>query len=459
MAKARQFFTKYHTWFYGLTIIAVFVFYFLYANSRIEFDFGWHLVNGQHILHNNINYHDTYSYAAPGFLWINHSWLSDILYASVFRIGGYTLLAIVFAAIWSVALVLASKKYLIIPTIIAAIALLPYADIRPMAWTVLLLVLLLRIVQGKPSYKIWFVPLLFLVWANLHGGFLVGLIVLTFWQFTTKTKLPWWTIGLCWLAPLLNPYGLGLYALTIRTITNSATHRHIGEWRWLFLPTTTWLYMIAWVGSYIFFDRHKLKNLLSIPWLLLVTALSGYRNGPLFVVGGLEAFENYYLKLIARFKTFKMPTPEMFLVGTFVVLFGAVYASVAYQQIFPITQRDSRFPIQSVNYLQDHPCSSNIFNSGDYGGYLEWKLPGKKTFIDGRMDVIEYRGQNMLERYIEILNDSSFRSSQFSELNVQCVLVKPQDNRGSAGIVDDLQASGWQTVVSNKQEILLIKPQ
>ena len=65
------------------------------------------------------------------------------------------------------------------------------------------------------------------------------------------------------------------------------------------------------------------------------------------------------------------------------------------------------FPAGAVNYLNAHPQQGNMFNQYEWGGYLEWKLPEVKTFIDSRTDIFEYRG--ILQDYLAV---SSLNHSQ-----------------------------------------------
>jgi hypothetical protein len=68
---------------------------------------------------------------------------------------------------------------------------------------------------------------------------------------------------------------------------------------------------------------------------------------------------------------------------------------------------DQFFPANAVRYLAAHPQQGNLFNQYEWGGYLEWRLPEVKTFIDSRTDIFEYRG--VLRDYVAI---STFNHTQ-----------------------------------------------
>jgi len=72
---------------------------------------------------------------------------------------------------------------------------------------------------------------------------------------------------------------------------------------------------------------------------------------------------------------------------------------------FPTNQQlqaqiDQFFPANAVQYLNSHQQQGNMFNQYEWGGYLEWKAPALKTFIDSRTDIFEYKG--VLQDYVAI---------------------------------------------------------
>jgi hypothetical protein len=62
---------------------------------------------------------------------------------------------------------------------------------------------------------------------------------------------------------------------------------------------------------------------------------------------------------------------------------------------------DDQYPLQAVSYLQTHPTSGPIVNYYLWGGYLNWKDPNLKVFIDGRADIFEYSG--VFQDYLSLL--------------------------------------------------------
>lgn len=100
----------------------------------------------------------------------------------------------------------------------------------PLAWTVLLLPVVVRLMRSGRRRSRWSLPLLFAVWANLHAGFIAGLAVVA-WHLLPRTRdrTLIWQLLLSIAATLLNPYGPRLYVEIFRTLTDSSLHSHIGE--------------------------------------------------------------------------------------------------------------------------------------------------------------------------------------------------------------------------------------
>ena len=83
-----------------LKIILVFIGFFLIAWVRIDPDFGWHLQAGNYIRAHGIPSHDIFTYTARNFHWIDHEWGNDVIVSLLYGVGGYNLLAVVFAGLW-----------------------------------------------------------------------------------------------------------------------------------------------------------------------------------------------------------------------------------------------------------------------------------------------------------------------------------------------------------------------
>ena len=139
----------------------------------------------------HLTFHDPYSYSAPGHLWLNHEWLSELALASAYDFGGVVGLKLMKFACSAVVVV--SLGFALAETdtpivlqltilLLAAVALAPQMQFRPQLFTFVMISALSALLtkytyRGRVRRLFVSIPMLGL-WANLHGGFVVGLAAL-----------------------------------------------------------------------------------------------------------------------------------------------------------------------------------------------------------------------------------------------------------------------------------------
>lgn len=189
--------------------------------------FGQIVLNTGHILR-----HDIFSYSAPGAPWVNHEWLSDVLIASCYNAYGVVGLKLMkFVGALAVVVLIAeglaetgSGPGTQIATLFGvAIAIMPQVQFRPQIFDYIFLATMLLILgrhlRGR-SAALWLIIPIMALWANLHGGFFVGIAVMA--VYTAVTGLQDLAAGrgirrsarlaaltfVALLATLLNPFGI-----------------------------------------------------------------------------------------------------------------------------------------------------------------------------------------------------------------------------------------------------------
>ncbi len=209
-----------------------------------------------------------YSYTSD-IPWLNHEWLSEVVLAVAYRAGGVAGLVaikILFAtatyALLAPVLRRAPEEWRWPTAFLAVLGINPIAlTVRPQLWTMFFVVLLCRTLDAMPSRR-WFLPLVFAVWANVHGGWIVGVGVLFVWSFVELVTRPnsrpslWILIGVpvaCGLATLANPYGVRLWIFIADTVRLSRAN--IIEWQPVWVDSigaaVLWLLAIGWTALVI----------------------------------------------------------------------------------------------------------------------------------------------------------------------------------------------------------------
>src|SRR5271167_3675920 len=153
------------------------------ARNAIDPDLWWHLRAGQWILETgHVPHTDPFSFTRAGHAWISHEWLSEVVFYKLWKAGGAAAL-IVFSAIVTTAgfmllyLRCPGKRYwAAAATAFGALAAAPCWGVRPQMFTFTLASLLLWLLESgerRPKLLFW-IPPLFVLWVNLHGGFALG---------------------------------------------------------------------------------------------------------------------------------------------------------------------------------------------------------------------------------------------------------------------------------------------
>ncbi|MFA5023725.1 MAG: hypothetical protein WC523_02085 [Patescibacteria group bacterium] len=174
--------------FIGLLALVVIIF-----SQKIEFtsvDLGRHLENGKIVWQNqDVLFKNFYSYTEPDFRFVNHHWLGGVIFYAVYLAGGFKLLSVfnilIILAAFVLAFRLAQKRagfYLTALLAIPAIFLLSQrVEIRPEIFSYLFIILTWLILEKaarRQNYRLlWWLAPLFVVWANIHIYFFIGLVM------------------------------------------------------------------------------------------------------------------------------------------------------------------------------------------------------------------------------------------------------------------------------------------
>src|ERR1035437_6154958 len=192
---------------------------FLRAIIFLDPDFGWHLRMGELILQKGIPLTDPFSYTMPSYNFIDHEWLSNILLATGYKTIGIYGLSIIFSLIFVLTLFIAIPKkfkdYSYLPLALAGSLMLGFFGVRTQVITWFFLSIILKVIFDEDLWEKWkfFLPLLFIPWVNLHGGFAIGIIILSL-VFVIKSilnkRFEFGYFGIALFSVILtfvNPYG------------------------------------------------------------------------------------------------------------------------------------------------------------------------------------------------------------------------------------------------------------
>jgi len=391
-------------WFFLLVLLIFFsVLYVIRGGAMLDPDFGWHIQAGNLILKHGVSSIDHFSYSMPHYPFIDHEWLTNLTWAKLLPIVGYMPFVYFYILITIAAIILqivfTEKKWIFLPVFLIGGTLLDFVGVRTQVIDWLSLSILLGIIGKQALWQKWrfFLPLLFLLWANVHGGFGIGIGVLAIILITKsiekrkEVKVNAFILSLCILITLLNPFGIRLWWEFWMQLSDTQLRLSIMEWYpAIYFPNIAfWTY---WTVSVFLVLRYRKKYSLSelvLYCFLLIEALSSIRNIPLWLIASFAMTVKGIMLLhqeAARYKYGSDRFRVAYIFFSFIafMLFLPQLGGFFYGLYF---SKDSPafYPQNAVVYLQKHIPHQQIFSSYDWGGYLIWQLPEKKVFIDGRM--------------------------------------------------------------------------
>ena len=244
------------------------------------------------------------------------------------------------------------------------------------------------------------IPLVGLVWANSHGGVILGAALLLLYlaldlvapllgrQRGPRTGKLAWITALFVAATLVTPNGLTTYTYLFQ-LQGSALEKATSEYMSAFsiYQLGYWLPQF-WVGAFFLLALTALPRLLrtDLRQVTLVVFL-----GVISVVA--YRYFAFFLFLAAPYIAKGLPMPERIkslpvgwsaasVAGLIWLLLGVVYPKTGLQQD-AINQ--AKYPVSAVKYLNATGSAGRVFNHINWGGYLLWHAPKVQVFMDGRM--------------------------------------------------------------------------
>ena len=394
-------------------------------------DMWWHIAAGRELIQTKTVWMvDDWSFTAHGRDWLNHEWLSDIIYyawVSAFGVESlvYWKWLVIVATFVVLQIVLARTSgdqlaALLCSAMAVSIAA-PFLDVRPHLYTLLSFSLLMWLTLERQA-KPFSLGLLFLVWVNLHGGFFFGLMAAAILVFPWRDLTPRAIRGaviigvICLVAATINPSGLKTFLYPLKyAFDDTSPFRQLGEWQPPSVPggiTSPLFHVFKWAPilslAYLIPAVRKSKGVpvegILLTALTLAMALTSRRFIPLF---GMSLA--IMLAPLVAFCFGKLQVRRFGLaLGLVMLLYGgyrlAPYPLAAGPAFHYLTAEYS-YPVDMLNYIEANGLSGKVYALYNWGGYIHWRVDGDlKVFIDGRADTI-YDAETYFH-YISVLQSS-----------------------------------------------------
>lgn len=478
----------------AITFIALFA---MAVRTPADTDMYWHLRTGQYILEvRTIPNADPFSSTMLGQPWVDVHWLSQVVLYGTFALFNYPGLALLVATLVVLAFVFVWKQLdggvfvrafvVVLAAATAGVIWTPRSQMATFVFTALI-GYVLYLYKWRQIDRLWMLPIVFLFWANLHGGYISGFMLIgallvgevinqvltriekreVSFQVSEAKNLSW----LQWrklvvvtlvsgLALLVNPFTIGTWLLPLKTVNIGVLQDFIQEWAspnfhelfqqpmiWLLLIT---LVVIGWSGR-----RLDATDAVTLALFAYISFLAR-RNIGLFALVAAPILSRHADALWQRtrwsMRRLSRGVPILnWLLLILIALAAAIKVAVPLLPATQIKAERDILPVTAVDWIAQHQPTGKMFNSYNWGGYVLWRLwPTYPVYADGRTDVYD---DAFLREYLSITLGQPGFEDKLNQRGIGFVLIEA-DSVLANWLAHD---SSWREAYRDKMAVVFVR--
>jgi len=455
-------------------------------------DTGWHIRTGEYILtHHAVPEQDLFSFSKSGASWFAWEWLSDVVLAGLFHLGGLKAIALSAAVIIALfaAVLLRYALWLgadgliaMLLTFVAVRAASIHFLARPHLFTLLFLPACMWLVHSdsrKRTSWLWALIPLSALWTNLHGGvfiFLACLVVMTLgraveaylgctsWAAVVRSAV---LLAGCCFATLANPYGSRLHLHVVEYLRSDWIRNTIQEFQ---APTFRSeeqlqfevLLIAGLILSAVLLRKRRVSDALCILFLAHSSLLS-VRHAPLYaavtmplIAAGVSTAwkawaerlpKKSVIRILAQMGTDVTPVFCRSTVWPALLVLALAFleAPLQWPRDFPSELFPTGLILKNASLLE----SGRLLTTDQWGDYIIYRFyPRQKVFVDGRSD---FYGQQMGTDYLHLVRGNYDWREILDRYGFQVALL-PVDLPITTLLKQD---QGWRVVKDDQRAVIL----
>ncbi len=421
-------------------------------------DIWWHLRTGLWILQNH-------SVPRSGLFsqyvdrpWVASSWGFDVLAAGAYKLLGlkaFPMLLMGFKlalAVLTFLLARGRRGSFWCAILLSAIAQYVIVDLQPVPilFSILFfgveLLLLLQSRRCSDVRPLFWLPVLFFLWANLHGQFLIGLLLLGLYLAAEGTELLLHTsgvnsftapahslakafviAGLSVVATLLTPYLFQIFPSALQTTYSKVLFEDFQEMHALaFRRPQHFVLLLLIMAAFLALGRQHSRDLfkLGVMGFFVMLAFRVQRDVWCVVFPAIaviaEAVADWQHEPEARKSRpgWKWEKP-MVAVLVLVVFLAAIIRIPSSTAL--MNQASQVLPVKACDFIRANRLSGPLFNTYSWGGFLIWYLPEYSVSIDGRLNLY---GDEINERYFKVTEGTQRLETDPSFTRARTILLE-----------------------------------
>jgi hypothetical protein len=435
---------------------------------------------------------DVFSFTRAGEPFLAFEYGSELIYAAAYRAAGLAGVAVLAGLLLALTYALVARflirrggdpllAYLV--SMAAAVLSAAHWLARPHLFTMLFVVVLLDLLQHTSRRALLAYVPLFAVWANLHGGFSFGCILIALYAageavegligpdragWLARARRHAAALGLALASSLLNPNGFGLLAHVFGFFGKSGILRQTQEFMSPDFHTINGklflLALLSVVAALAWSRRRPSVPVLLVVLATIAFALLSQRNIELFALTALPLMALHLdaewraLPLLRRAKAVFEREHAGDHAGagaaTVAVLLAALAVaggSVAGVAVVPNSFDHKAFPVRAVAEARAAKLEGRMFNNFIWGGYLLHAWPEQRVFIDGGTD---HYGEKLFNEYIQIWNLEPGWRDLLKQWDISVGLLPPESR-----LADELMRDhGWSQWYCDSTAVILRRP-
>lgn len=443
-------------------------------------DLARHLRHGLYMLqHHSLIWHDPFSFTRPGEPFVPFEYGSQLIYALVYRVTGLAgvtvfagcLIGTVYALLARLLLRRGVDPLLVFLATSAAVILgVHHWLARPHLISWVVIVICFGLVESARRPPLWIYPVLFALWANIHGGWLYGIALLGIYfvghlveyRFFDRSEeeLAWTrhfalALPLAWFATLATPMGLGLWRHLYVHLGDTYVLDHTAEFEspnFHSLGAKLLLMILLGALAALIASRRRMH---AARFLLVLAgvwwALIAGRNIPLFGLTGLGVVAlhldpewrrlpgSWLARRRAGFNAgaaHASTTGWVLLCGGLLALVAGSHGTVFGRRLLADDFDSTAFPVTAVRKARAAHLGGRIFADFTWGGYILFAWPEQRVFIDGGTD---FYGSSVMRDYAAVASLDPGWREVLERNNVRSVLTR-SDSRLARELV---RTPGW----------------
>ena len=441
-------------------------------------DLAYHLRAGEQILSGGgIPRTDTWTFTAAGSPWLDQQWGAQTILAAVYHVAGWTGLVILRAALVGLlfgllfltcrlrgADIRRAAWLTLAAFLVSAVAL----ALRPQLFGMVLLAATLVIVAGRHRWPrlLWLVPIIVVAWANLHGSFFLGPVVVGLaWLEDLHDRQPaaWRTLAVgvvAAVAAVVNPFGPDVWGYAVGLSTNSEVTARITEWQ----PTS-----LRIVPGMLFFGSALAVAILlarrpgavswpTLAWLGVFFIIGAYAIrgvawwpfGAAYAIAGLLGGAASEATAPARTSR-GSPRINAAIVAALIVV------GIILLPIWRPTDPGLRAPVGVVGHAPPGVTAAlrniarpgdRLFNPQPWGSWFEFALPDVPVALDSRIEVFP---PQVWDDYAAVTDGVVGWEAILDRWGVTIVVVPADDE----AFVERLRNAGWNAAYADEDAVIL----